>query len=127
MRPIWLAGAISLSACAISGTDLSRGEDAISSGRIPCRPAAVLRAVCQQCHANPPQNGAPIPLVTFADTRADRRGRPAHEVMLEAVETRWMPQSPVTITDAQRQALLDWLRAGAPSAAPEDACPDAPR
>jgi uncharacterized membrane protein len=116
-----------VTACAVSAIDPQRGEDAISAGRVPCRPAAVLKTVCQQCHSNPPQNGAPIPLVTFGDTRAERRGRPAHEVMLEAVETRWMPQAPVAISDAQRQELLDWLRAGAPSAGPEDACPDASR
>ncbi|MEZ4857910.1 MAG: hypothetical protein R2781_03795 [Flavobacteriaceae bacterium] len=25
--------------------------------------------ICQQCHTNPPQNGAPMPLVTFENVR----------------------------------------------------------
>jgi len=29
----------------------------------------VFDNVCQQCHSNPPQNGAPMPLVTFENVR----------------------------------------------------------
>ena len=29
----------------------------------------VFDNICQQCHSNPPQNGAPMPLVTFAEVR----------------------------------------------------------
>jgi len=29
----------------------------------------VFDNVCQRCHSNPPQNGAPMPLVTYEDVR----------------------------------------------------------
>lgn len=29
----------------------------------------VFTTVCQACHSNPPQNGAPMPLVTYEDVR----------------------------------------------------------
>ncbi|HPF11284.1 MAG TPA: hypothetical protein PKW08_12510 [Flavobacteriaceae bacterium] len=29
----------------------------------------VFETICQQCHTNPPQNGAPMPLVTFQNVR----------------------------------------------------------
>ncbi len=29
----------------------------------------VFDNICQQCHSNPPQNGAPMPLVTFDNVR----------------------------------------------------------
>ena len=30
----------------------------------------VFENICTQCHSNPPQNGAPMPLVTFANVKS---------------------------------------------------------
>src|SRR4051812_45598543 len=38
--------------------------------RLPCEVAAVLQARCQSCHRQPGLFGAPMPLLTWADTQA---------------------------------------------------------
>ncbi len=39
------------------------------TGDFPCDVFAVIHSVCNPCHQNPPQNGAPFPLLTYADTQ----------------------------------------------------------
>src|SRR4051812_48316464 len=52
----------------VTGTGGSTGTTA-SSG-LPCNVQAILQANCQRCHSNPPQNGAPMPLMTWSDLMA---------------------------------------------------------
>jgi hypothetical protein len=40
--------------------------------------------------------------------------------MIEEIDARRMPLSPVTITDEDRTTLLGWLHAGAPATTPQD-------
>ena len=54
---------------------------------LPCAVDAVLVASCQKCHSSPPQFGAPMPLVTYADLQAPARSNPSQKVY-EVVETR---------------------------------------
>jgi hypothetical protein len=82
----------------------------------------VLEDVCQRCHVDPPQNGAPFPLLTGADTRRSFSGAPYDnapiwQVMGDAVDAGVMPppDSGVAITPAQRAVIVDWAAAGAPA------------
>ncbi len=95
-----------------------------------CEAQPILAVKCGRCHAEPPENGAPFPLATYADVqRTDARGRPRYERMQSAIETSFMPatfvklEPPVEpLTDAEREVLLAWLVAGAPEGE-RDACP----
>jgi hypothetical protein len=91
---------------------------------IPCEPRRVLQTVCQRCHARPAQNGAPFALVTRSDVLASYAGSVIRELMIQEVEAGRMPLPPVTISPADREILLGWLRAGAP-AVPARSCDDA--
>jgi len=113
----------------VIGCDVSTGEthDAGSSrlvrtGDIPCAPRAVLAAVCQNCHTDPPQNGAPFSQATYADIDAELDGEPVHARMRRAIEDGRMPLDPYTLTDEQRTTLLAWLSEGAPPAPAGTTC-----
>ena len=85
---------------------------------LPCEPRRVLETVCQQCHSDPTTNGAPYPLQDLPEIVAVRDGDPVYTLMIAAIEARRMPLTPVTITEADRALLLDWLRRGAPAVTP---------
>lgn len=108
-----------------ASADSAVEPEAEDADTIPCAPRAVLQTVCQTCHARPPRNGAPFPLVNRSNiVKRASDGRPLSEHMIEQVEARRMPLAPVTIDDGSRAILLDWLRAGAP-AVPAQQCSDA--
>jgi hypothetical protein len=87
-----------------------------------CQAEKVLHEVCQRCHQDPPLNGAPFPLVTYADTQVvPMDGIPRWQRMERAVESGFMPlrgldlDPPVEeLTCEQRSTLLGWLRQCAP-------------
>ena len=57
------------------------GED-LGTGPDFCAARTVLRDKCQRCHQDPTQNGAPFPLLTYADTQVvDRKGVPRFQRM----------------------------------------------
>jgi hypothetical protein len=97
---------------------------------LPCDVQAVLSEVCDVCHSSPPQNGAPISLVTYADTQAPFTALPTYDhaptwkVMGDAVGSGLMPQPwpGVAFSAAQKQTLLSWVDAGAPPIAPGVEC-----
>jgi hypothetical protein len=91
-------------------------------GDIPCAPNQVLKNVCQHCHTDPPQHGAPFPLVTFSNVHAEMDGHEIWYWMEKYVTAEIMPLPPVEISDADRALLLAWLRAGAPARGPNDSC-----
>lgn len=123
-----LAGAwVGCSDASVSEPDdggTSTPTDADTSERLPCPVETVLRSRCQGCHTSPPQNGAPFPLRTYADTQADYFGKPVFERMRVAIETDFMPPDPrPKLEGTERSAVLDWINAGALPAAPGEACP----
>jgi Copper type II ascorbate-dependent monooxygenase, N-terminal domain/Copper type II ascorbate-dependent monooxygenase, C-terminal domain len=99
----------------------SAGAGAAPAGNLPCDVDAVLQNNCQKCHSAPPQFGAPMPLVTYADLMALAPEDPTHtQKVYQAVEIRThddampMPQPPNPRLDATDQATLDnWINAGA--------------
>ena len=78
--------------------------------------------MCQQCHAAPPRNSAPFPLVTYADTQVVASGKPLWSYMIVALQNGVMPLPPVQIAPADRDTLIRWLDAGAPPRSASDMC-----
>ncbi len=101
-----------------------------------CAAYQVLNTVCQQCHQNPPINGAPIPLLTYADTQAQFFSTEftVHEVMYQVVLDDEMPYRGTAadggailpkvrpLTPQEKYTLLSWLNQGATNLGGED-CP----
>jgi cytochrome c5 len=91
--------------------------------RFPREVAAAIEAKCQRCHAQPPQNGAPFPLLTWEDTHASYGQQLVYQAMLPAIEKGIMPftelklDPPVEpLTADEKALLLNWLGDGAPPA-----------
>lgn len=101
-----------------SRADATAQEVREDSDEIPCEARLILQTICQQCHTSPPQNGAPFPLVRRTDVLMTRSGGVVRELMVQQLEAKRMPLTPVTIDDEAREVLLDWLRAGAPAVSP---------
>ncbi len=89
---------------------------------IPCNVRRVLQVVCQGCHTAPPRNQAPFALVTYADTQVLVGGRPIWAYMRTVLETGAMPLPPVKIDPADRDTLIRWLDAGAPTSLASGGC-----
>ncbi|MEO8902798.1 MAG: hypothetical protein ABI627_14840 [Polyangiaceae bacterium] len=99
-----------------------------------CEAYKIINCSCQQCHQNPPLNGAPIPLMTYADTQAPFPAPTSEEKvwqnMQSVVRLRFMPYTadatvmpPVKpLTEAQYDTLLAWLAQGAHAEGGRD-CP----
>lgn len=126
------------------------GSDSSSDAGVTltyCDVAPILASKCQRCHTEPPEHGAPFPLLSYADTEepsplAGEPDRTRAADMLHVVESGYMPYKNVTLdppvadlTCAEKATLLDWLRKGAspPPDAHEDchgvratllSCPD---
>jgi hypothetical protein len=90
-----------------------------------CEAYKIINCTCQQCHQNPPLHGAPIPLMTYADTQAPfpKATSPGTvwQEMQGVIGNRFMPftgdatvMPPVQpLTDAQQATILAWLSQGA--------------
>src|SRR5580692_10111133 len=60
-----------------SGGPDATAPTAAGASTLPCDVDTVLVGHCQQCHSNPPQYGAPMPLVTYADLQAPSHSNPS--------------------------------------------------
>ena len=87
---------------------------------LPCDVDAVLEKRCRSCHSDPPQFGAPMPLVTYDQLHDD--AVIASSEVFEEVAARVtdaadpMPPAPSAPLDAAEQkTLTDWVSAGAPA------------
>lgn len=112
-----------------TGGDSSLSPDGTTSGStpLPCDINAIVVPHCQGCHSNPPQSGAPMPLVTWEDfhatTPVDALGpQPVTGTYVyQTVQYRIaddqapMPQPPNPRLDAADLATMNaWLTSGAP-------------
>ena len=110
-------------------------EASLSDVPVPwCAAYQIINCVCQQCHQNPPLNGAPIPLMTYADTQAPfplaTSKNHVWQTMQNVVSTRFMPYMgdktvmPVVLPldDDDYDTLLSWLAQGAVDLGGQD-CP----
>ena len=98
------------------------------NAELPCDVAEILKTRCQRCHQSPAKNGAPFPLLVYADLLADYGG-PLYEAAFKAVKTDFMPycaegtscagsvkDGPVEpLSAAQKSRLLDYLKCPQPA------------
>lgn len=98
-------------------------------GGLPCDVDAVLAKGCRTCHGATPAFGAPMPLASLADLRADSKAYPGKKVF-ERVGARIhddaspMPQPPNPRLPSADAAVLDrWIAAGAPAGTEACAAP----
>lgn len=111
-----LSASITAGACSSAGdppVEQDSGPEINDSNQIPCGARRTLQMVCQQCHGKPLKEAAPFPIITRADVFKIYQGRVIRLLIAEQLNTRRMPVEPVTMDDVQRQALLDWVNAGA--------------
>lgn len=116
-----------------------------SSGRtdpVPwCDVFAVLSCKCQRCHTDPPENGAPFPLLAYEHTQAEYGGGQVWQALRGAIASDFMPPSflpelmpPVEkLTDFEKATLIGWADQGATLlgsadcvAPPPESCPKVP-
>lgn len=95
------------------------GGGAANAGQLPCDVGAIVSSSCVECHQSPPLYGAPMPLVTWADTQADSvqfPGQKIHQRMAARVSATQlpMPQPPRLLTAQQIATITAWSGAGAP-------------
>jgi hypothetical protein len=102
-----------------SGTGGS-GGGAVDPGVFPCDVGGIVSSRCLDCHSDPPRFGAPMPLVTWADTHADSAAYPGQKIYqrmaARVADPRLpMPQPPnAPLTPAQILIMQNWADAGAP-------------
>jgi uncharacterized membrane protein len=141
MRLSLLIGAslVSLGASCASGP-AETWEDALAGAGHEernefCDAYTIIQDKCVRCHANPPRNGAPFPLDTYAaiDAPSPSRNDPERMMadhMFAAIESGFMPYTTLLLdppveplTCEERTTLLAWLRAPSPPpAGGEAAC-----
>ncbi len=90
-----------------------------TTGTLPADVDAVLQAKCQLCHTDPPQNGAPFPLKTYADLHATFVGSiPRYQEAYALIQPDGMPHMPFgnapQLTTDEFAILSSWLAACAP-------------
>ena len=130
-------GSPNANAGAGSATAGGGAAGASSSSVAWCDAYEIINCSCQQCHQNPPINGAPIPLVTYADTQVAfpaASTSPVWQTMQRVIAARSMPftgdptvmPKVMPLSDAEQAKLLGWLAEGAKptggTACPEPSC-----
>lgn len=82
----------------------------------------IIQSECAQCHGNPPQFAATMPLMDYQDVMVlGPSGRPVHEEMAERViggRDIMPPPSQGTLSDEQINAIRAWSLQGAPIGTP---------
>ena len=95
------------------------------TGEYPCDVFTVIHDNCHSCHQDPPINGAPFSLLTYADTQElFNPSKRVFQQMYDQIQPGAAPRMPLngTLTDAEQKTLDDWLLACAPPAAAGSGC-----
>jgi hypothetical protein len=116
---------LALQGCGASKSDGTSGGDGGPEPVTWCEAYKIINCVCQQCHQMPPLHGAPIPLMTYADTQAPFPNATSSgtvwQEMQSVIASRFMPftgdktvMPPVQqLSDDQQATMLAWLSQGA--------------
>ncbi|MEO7034279.1 MAG: hypothetical protein ABI548_10320 [Polyangiaceae bacterium] len=117
-----------------SATDGDAGAGASGADAVTwCAAYQIINCVCQQCHQDPPLHGAPIPLLTYADTQVpvtEASTKKVWEEMQTVIRDYSMPYTgdktimPLVqpLNDEQYDTMLTWLNEGAHDKGGQD-CP----
>lgn len=87
------------------------------TGDIPCDVFAVIHVNCNPCHQMPPLNGAPFPLLTYADTQQIYApGKLVFQQMYDQIQPGAVPRMPLggSLSSTDYATLTAWLLACAP-------------
>lgn len=101
----------------------------VSDSGIPCKVDDAFAAKCRRCHTVPTRHGAPFVFLTWQDMQQERAGQKLPALIGRAVRSNFMPyrieaNPPVQpLTEEEKQAILEWVDAGAPR---QDCDPNAP-
>jgi hypothetical protein len=82
------------------------------TGDFPCDVFAVIHANCNPCHQDPPLNGAPFPLLTYADTQKPySTTNLIFQQMYEQIGPTGAPRMPLggMLTADDYDTLRNWL------------------
>jgi hypothetical protein len=98
----------------VAATTTTGGEGGLAPSGLPSAVDAILQTNCSgPCHHAPPANGAPFPLLTYADTQADYAGHPRWWHMRRAIQTDalppQMPQGSWPMDPANLDVLNAWF------------------
>jgi len=110
-----------LVACAVAsaaGCGDVTDAPATATGALPAEVARVLQSSCVSCHAPTPRYGAPMPLVTYADTQRaapSAPGRKVWELMGERVHDVARPMPPTRLVAPDLAVIDAWVAARAPA------------
>jgi len=63
---------------------------------------------CLNCHTNPPQNGAPMPLTTYDNVKEAVQNRG----LIGKIESGAMPKNGTPLSTSQVQTVKDWQTGG---------------
>jgi hypothetical protein len=118
--PSFVLAALMLAAGACGGDNTPdiTGADADPPTGFPCDVQAIIVAKCQTCHVEPPKRGAPIHILSYADTQVfppDSTTMKVWEYMEMFITSGYMPYmgSPTgPLTDAEKATMLAWLKGG---------------
>jgi hypothetical protein len=114
-----LAGCLGTAAVEGAGSGSSKLAEDAKSANLPCAVADALARRCTRCHQSPPLYGAPMPLMTWADTQAPAVSDPSkkvYELMASRIHDAQDPMPPMGLLPAPELAVIDsWVAAGAPS------------
>src|SRR5438876_2888801 len=104
-----------------SGTGAGGAPSSGGGGQLPCAIASVLAGKCQSCHGATPLYGAPMSLMTYANTQAPAFSNPSLKVwqmMQMRVHSTTSPMPPAgqpPLATTELAALDSWFSAGAPA------------
>lgn len=115
-----LEGPSSSSVQGEAGTPGGQGDGAAIANGLPCDIEAIVRGRCQGCHSDPPQSGAPMPLVTRTNLLATAKSDATKVVAQLALDRTTSATSPMPpygprVPDAETAALSAWIKAGFPA------------
>jgi hypothetical protein len=91
-----------------------------ADAELPCDVDDVFARKCRRCHGTPTRHGAPLTFYTWADMHAIRGVEPVYHHVGRVVYVGSMPFQTLTnppvepLTEAEKQIILDWVKAGAP-------------
>ncbi len=85
------------------------------AGDLPCDVAALLTDYCVTCHSNPPLQGVPLSLLSYADLTAPYKGSTAAQIAVLRMKDAAAPMPQTGMLPPDKIAILEnWVNSGMP-------------